>query len=82
MLGVVAMASVTLELDVQTLQQLEALASASKQSVSEWLRQLVNGKSDNHTNDDLIDSGYRAMAQDKEREADAKAWCEGLILPL
>jgi predicted transcriptional regulator len=26
---------------VQTLQQLEALASASKQSVSEWVRQLV-----------------------------------------
>jgi hypothetical protein len=32
-----------------------------------------------HVLDIALDDGYRAMAADQEREADAVAWCNALV---
>ena len=32
-----------------------------------------------HVVDAVLDAGYRAMAADEEREAEAREWCEALV---
>lgn len=42
------------------------------------LASIVREKAEELNNPRLLD-GYRAMASDREREAEAQEWCEGLI---
>lgn len=45
-----------------------------KRRMSQFIEDLVRP----YVVDTALDEGYRAMAEDKEREADALAWCNGL----
>ena len=45
-----------------------------KRRMSQFIEDLVRP----YVVDSALDEGYRAMAEDKEREADAMTWCNGL----
>lgn len=45
-----------------------------KRRMSQFIEDLVRP----YVVDSSLDEGYRAMASDKDREADAAAWCNGL----
>lgn len=45
-----------------------------KRRMSQFIEDLVRP----YVVDAALDEGYKAMAEDKEREADALAWCNGL----
>lgn len=45
-----------------------------KRRMSQFIEDLVRP----YVVDTSLDEGYRAMAADKDREADASAWCNGL----
>lgn len=45
-----------------------------KRRMSQFIEDLVRP----YVVDTALDEGYKAMAEDKEREADALAWCNGL----
>ena len=45
-----------------------------KRRMSQFIEDLLRP----HVMDAALDDGYRAMAADQEREADAMAWCNGI----
>jgi len=45
-----------------------------KRKMSKFIEDLVKP----HVVDSVLDAGYRAMAADEEREAEAREWCEAL----
>jgi predicted CopG family antitoxin len=45
-----------------------------RRHMSQFIESLVRP----HVLDTTLDDGYRAMAADKEREADAASWCNAL----
>lgn len=45
-----------------------------KRRMSQFIEDLLRP----HVMDTTLDDGYRAMAADKEREAEAKGWCNAL----
>lgn len=47
-----------------------------KRRMSQFIEDLVRP----YVVDTALDEGYRAMAADKGREADAAAWCNGLAV--
>ena len=46
-----------------------------KRRISQFIETLVRP----HVLDTTLDNGYRAMAADQEREAEAREWCATLI---
>ena len=49
--------------------------TVGKRRMSQFIEDLVRP----YVLDTALDDGYRAMAADKEREAEASAWCNSLI---
>jgi len=49
-----------------------------KRRMSQYIEDLLRP----HVVDSALDDGYRAMAADTEREADATAWCNALAKDL
>ncbi len=49
-----------------------------KRRVSQFIEDLVRP----HVLDSALDDGYRAMAEDREREAEALEWCNALARDL
>ncbi len=47
-----------------------------KHRISQFIENLVKP----HVLDTALDDGYKAMAADKEREAEAREWCNALAL--
>lgn len=45
-----------------------------KRRISQFIEELVRP----HVLDSALDDGYRAMAADGEREAEAREWCDAL----
>ncbi|GHU02774.1 hypothetical protein AGMMS49960_15820 [Betaproteobacteria bacterium] len=45
-----------------------------KRKISQFIEELVKP----HVTDTALDEGYRAMAADRTREAEAQAWCNAL----
>jgi predicted CopG family antitoxin len=45
-----------------------------RRKISQFIEDLLRP----HVVDSSLDEGYRAMAADKAREAEAQAWCNGL----
>jgi predicted CopG family antitoxin len=52
--------------------------TVGKRRMSQFIENLVKP----HVLDTALDDGYRAMAADIEREADAQEWANGLIADL
>lgn len=48
--------------------------TVGKRRMSQFIEDLLRP----HVLDDSLDAGYRAMAADPEREAEAQAWCNAL----
>ncbi len=48
--------------------------TVGKRRMSQFIEDLLRP----HVLDGSLDEGYRAMAADPAREAEAQAWCEGL----
>ncbi|MDO5104157.1 MAG: addiction module antitoxin [Lautropia sp.] len=46
-----------------------------KRRMSQFIEDLIRP----HVLDTALDDGYRAMAADTEREAEARAWCDALM---
>ena len=46
-----------------------------KRRISQFIEDLLRP----HVMDTTLDDGYRAMAADKEREAEAEEWCNALV---
>jgi predicted CopG family antitoxin len=49
-----------------------------KRRISQFIEELVRP----HVLDTSLDDGYRAMAADKDREAEALEWCNALVKDL
>ncbi len=49
--------------------------TVGKRQISQFIEDLLRP----HVSDSALDGGYRAMAADSVREADATAWIEGLL---
>lgn len=49
--------------------------TVGKRRMSQFIEDLIKP----HVLDTVLDDGYRAMAADSEREADAQEWINGLI---
>ena len=64
----------TLELSDTTAQRMNQLASRSKQSINDWISQVVEQYAKTVEMD--LEQGYKAMAADEEMEAIAKEWCQ------
>ena len=47
--------------------------TVGKRRISQFIEDLVRP----HVVDGALDDGYRAMAADQQREAEAMAWCNG-----
>ncbi len=69
------MTMLTLELSDTTAQRMNQLASRSKQSINDWISQVVEQYAKTVEMD--LEQGYKAMAADEEMEAIAKEWCQG-----
>ncbi len=52
--------------------------TVGKRRMSQFIEDLLKP----HVLDTALDAGYRAMAADAEREAEAQAWIDGLIADL
>jgi len=52
--------------------------TVGKRRMSQFIEDLLKP----HVLDTALDAGYRAMAADAEREAEAQAWVNGLIADL
>ena len=52
--------------------------TVGKRRMSQFIEDLVKP----HVLDTALDDGYRAMAADREREAEAQEWANGLIADL
>jgi len=48
--------------------------TVGKRRISQFIEDLVRP----HVVDTTLDAGYRAMAEDTEREAEAQEWCNAL----
>jgi predicted CopG family antitoxin len=48
--------------------------TVGKRQISQFIEDLVRP----HVLDTALDEGYKAMATDKAREAEAREWCNGL----
>ena len=48
--------------------------TVGKRDISQFIEDLVR----QHVLDTSLDEGYKAMAADKGREAEAREWCNGL----
>jgi predicted CopG family antitoxin len=48
--------------------------TVGKRKMSQFIENLIRP----HVIDSALDAGYKAMAKDVEREAEAKEWCESL----
>lgn len=49
--------------------------TVGKRRMSQFIEDLLRP----HVLDTALDDGYRAMARDKDRELEAKEWCDSLI---
>lgn len=49
--------------------------TAGKKNISQFIEDLLRP----HVIDVALEEGYRAMAADKEREAEAAEWCNALV---
>ena len=49
--------------------------TVGRRHMSQFIEDLIKP----HVLDTALDDGYRAMAADQEREAEAMAWCNGLV---
>ena len=49
--------------------------TVGKRRMSQFIEELLRP----HVLDTALDNGYRAMAEDAEREAEALEWCSSLI---
>jgi hypothetical protein len=56
------------------------LASRSKQSINDWLSQVIEQYAKTIEMD--LEQGYKAMAADEEMEVIAKEWCQGFTQDL
>jgi len=52
--------------------------TVGRRHMSQYIEDLLRP----HVLDTALDEGYRAMAADQEREAEAQAWCSALLADL